>query len=60
MTRDSATLPGSISTMLTLSDRKLTTHASVRPAPLVRVATDTGSRPTGTSAASERPPAVIV
>ena len=60
VTRESVTLVGSTSTMLTLSDRRFVTHASVRPAPLVRVATATGSRPTATSVASERPPAVIV
>src|SRR5262249_61604685 len=43
-------------TTLTLSDRWLTTQASV----LVRTATATGSRPTGTSSASVSPEAVTV
>ena len=59
-TRERVTSVGSTSTMLTLSDRWFTTHASVRPARFVRAATATGSRPTGTSAASVSPPAVIV
>ncbi len=58
VTCDSVTL-GFTSTMLTLSERKLTTQASVWPAALVRVATDTGSRPTGTSASRVSPPAVM-
>ena len=41
------------STMLTLSERWFTTHTS----PLVRAATATGSRPTGTESACVSPPA---
>ncbi|TMA57360.1 MAG: hypothetical protein E6J75_07815 [Deltaproteobacteria bacterium] len=59
-TRERVTSAGSISTMLTLSERWFTTQASVRPARFVRTATATGSRPTGTSAASTRPPGVTV
>ena len=59
-TRDSVASVGLISTTLTLSERWFTTHASVRPARFVRAATATGSRPTGTSAASVMPPPVIV
>jgi hypothetical protein len=51
---------GSSSTMLTLSERWFTTHASVRPARFVRAATATGSSPTGTSAASVSDPTPTV
>ena len=48
-TRERVTSAGSISTMLMLSERWFTTQTSVLPAPLVRAATATGSRPTGIS-----------
>lgn len=54
-TRERDTAAASTSTTLTLSDRWFTTHASVRPAALVRVATATGSSPTGTSATAASP-----
>ena len=41
------------STMLTLSERWFTTQTS----PALRIATDTGSRPTGTDASFATPPA---
>ena len=59
-TRERLASVGSISTMLTLSEREFTTHASTRPARFVRAATATGSRPTGTSATSARPGAAGV
>ncbi len=60
VTRAVARFAGSTSTMLTLSDRWFTTHASTRPPDSARVATATGSSPTGTSVASVRPPAPTV
>jgi hypothetical protein len=54
-TCERVTSVGSMSTMLTLSERWFTTHASVSPPAFVRLATATGSRPTGTSAARTIP-----
>src|SRR5262245_46331515 len=59
VTRERVTSVGSISTMLTLSERWLTTQASTCPERFVRVATATGSSPTGTSAASVSPPELM-
>jgi len=56
VTRLLAGSTGSMAMMLRLSERWLMTHASSAPPPASRTATATRLRPTGTSAASVRPP----